>query len=214
MRGAACVVSICLMAALAADGAGAAGDLLEFSKVAKMPWGQTQEMVRAAQELVGDQVQLLDLEQAYQALDRVGKPYAYFILNKELPSQQAGGMLGLISLGSFRSTNNIRWIWADEGDKGVQLQKLQPKGSKAAGIGYGEFWAGSPNFQQGPYYQQCQQQQGPVQIGWQVPDQVTKKWTPGKPNPPKYQSEFGCVQIKGQQQGWTFKCPPPNEKGG
>jgi hypothetical protein len=199
-----------------------------------MPEQQSQEMIQSAQQVVGDQTQQLDPKQGYQALDPQGDPYAYFILNKQVPQQQQGGMIGLMSLQTTKDTKNMRWMWGKEGGDKVEFQKLQPKGSKSVGVGYGQDWYQGQGYQQGTYYQQCQQQQqqqqGQVQIGWKMPPDKWGKKPPRGPGP-KYkppmiqqqqqqgqydQAQFGCIQIQGQQQQqqpWTFKCPPPPKWG-
>jgi hypothetical protein len=207
-----------------AVGAWAGEQQLQFSKMQKMPTQQTQQIIQSAGQVVGDQTEQLDPEQGYQACDVKGKPYAYFILNKQQPTQQDGGCLGLMSLQTTKNPQKMSWMWGEQGGGKVQFQKLQPKGSKSVGVGYGEEWSQGQNYQQGQYYDQCQQQQQqqqcPVQLGWQTQGKGKGKFGKGKPGGQQQQgqwdqSQSGCIQIQGQQQqeSWTFKCPPPPKWG-
>jgi hypothetical protein len=202
MRKGISAAGVALLAAVWLAGAAwAAEEEFVFSKTEDLAPEQAQEMLQTAQAVVGDQVQVLDEGQAYLALDAQGKPFAYFILAKEVPDTEEGGVIALMSLQTTKNPKNMMWMWGEPGGKNVHYQKLQPKGSKAVGMGYGPTWC------QGQQQQGHWQVQRPVQCGWPGKGKI-RKGKLGKFSP-------GVIVIRGKKPGKVWKPPlPPVGPGG
>jgi hypothetical protein len=211
-----------VMVPVGAQEEGTAGRLT-FARVEKMSEADAVTMIDAASQVAADRATALDKTKGYTALDADGKPVYHWVLVTTVPSLEDGGLIGLIGLQSLKNPARLRWMIGQKGGKTVEYEEL--KGSEGRkGLTDGGWWQGQCYNQGNPYYQQSQ---GYCQQSWQGQGGYGLSMgycppTKGKWNTGQQQSWTqwgnGCTYIpcgpqqgfNGQQQGWSFQCPPPN----